>query len=378
MSTIARVQTYLAEYPVTGRFKFFAGASAGAPRQEVRATVVVKLTDDEGTIGWGQSVPSPRWSYETLETVASTIDVHLAPAIMGCDPFDVDRIHAKMNRAIAPSFSTGQPIAKAGIDLALFDLTGRRLGQSAAQRWGRQGRSDVELSWTLNPSTLDELESQVATAFARGYRHFNLKVAPDLAFDLDVCRKLRELAPDSFAWVDANGGYDLQQALAAAPRFADLGMAAFEQPLAANRLSGLAQLRRQRALPIVLDEPLVSKIDLEEFLALDLMDGVAIKVSRCGGLTEARRMIELALERGLLFFGSGLTDPDLSLAASVALFAAYDLERPAALNGPQFLSGTILREPLIGNGSRLAAPTGPGLGVDVDEQALQLLAARSH
>ncbi|MBW3596372.1 MAG: mandelate racemase, partial [Planctomycetes bacterium] len=90
----------------------------------------------------------------------------------------------------------------------------------------------------------------------------------------------------------------------------------------------------------------------------------------CGGLTEARRILQYIEDHGLLFFASGLTDPDLSLAASLALFGAFGLERPAALNAPQFLSGTILSTPLQIEGDQATVPTGPGLGVHVDPEKL--------
>ncbi|MGH7959765.1 MAG: mandelate racemase/muconate lactonizing enzyme family protein, partial [Opitutaceae bacterium] len=330
--------------------------------------VLVKITDEAGRVGWGQSVPSPTWSYETLETVRTTIDQHLAPALAGLDAFDTEAVWRVMNRVIAPSFSTGQPICKAGIDLALFDLTGRILGRSAAERWQRAGESHVTLSWTIDPRTRDEVGASIAQAHTRGFRHFNVKVGSDAAFDVEMCREIRRLAPDAFVWADANGGYDLDSALAVAPKLADLGLAALEQPLPANRLAGYQRLRQQRALPILMDEAIVSLSDLESFHQLDLLDGVAMKVSRCGGLTEARRMVEYLKQHGLQFFASGLTDPDLSLAASLLLFSSYGLEHPAALNGPQFLTGSILNVPLNIHGDQAEVPSGAGLGVEVNNE----------
>jgi muconate cycloisomerase len=106
---------------------------------------------------------------------------------------------------------------------------------------------------------------------------------------------------------------------------------------------------------------------------LGLLDGVAMKPARCGGLTEARRQIELLRDRGLMWLGSGLTDPDLSLAASLALYGAFGLEQPAALNGPQFLQGSLLRQPLEVENGEIRVPIGPGLGVEVDETRLEAL-----
>lgn len=367
-SRIISIETFLARYPIIGRFKFLP-AKAGV--QPTRDTVVIKITDDAGNVGWGQSVPSPTWSYETIETVQTTTERYLAPALIGLDPFDAETIWRKMNRAIAPSFSTGQPICKAGIDLALFDLTGRALGQTAGVRWSRSGLEQVTLSWTVDASDEAELETTVAEARQRGYRHFNVKVGANAAWDAQLCAKLRRLAPDAFVWVDANGGYDVATALDVAPKFADAGIAAFEQPLPANQLPGYRELRRQRALPILMDEAIVSLADLESFHQLELLDGVAMKIPRCGGLTEARRILEYLEQQGLLFFASGLTDPDLSLAATLLLYGAYGLKHPAALNGPQFLDGSFLRAPLTIQRDLAHVPAGVGLGVEVDESKLR-------
>jgi L-alanine-DL-glutamate epimerase-like enolase superfamily enzyme len=369
--TIERIEVFPLNYPTIGRFKFFEGPSG---RPVGRPAVAVKITASDGTCGWGQSVPVPRWSYETLETAYFTLTRYLAPELIGLDPFDDEAIASVLARTIAPSFSTGQPICKAGIDLALFDLTGRLLGQTASQRWNRRGRDRITLSWTLNPRTLDEAERMLEEGAARGYRHFNIKVAPDAAFDLELCRLVKRFAPDGFLWADANGGYDETTALAVIPRLAEAGAAVMEQPLPANKLTGYQRLKRQGALPIIMDEGVVSSGDLHEYLALDLLDGVAIKTARCGGLTEARRQVEILQERGLMFLGSGLTDPDCSLAASLLLYGAYDLQFPAALNGPQFLRSTILGTPLTPAGGELALPPGAGLGVEVDEAKLRELA----
>lgn len=361
---IAQIETFALTYPTIGRFKFFEGPK-GTPAG--RPSVLVKITADNGVVGWGQSVPVPKWSYETVESVVTTIERYLKPELVGMDALDITAVHAAMNSTIAPSFSTGQPICKAGIDLALFDLAGRLLKQTAAQRWNRPGRDRLTISWTLNPRSLDEVESLIEQGRARGYRHFNVKVAPDPKFDVELCRLVKRLVPDGFLWADANGGYDESTALAVAPKLAEAGVAVLEQPLPSNRLTGYRRMKRLGALPIIMDEGVVSSIELEEFIQLELLDGVAMKPARCGGLTDARRQIELVQDAGLMFLGSGLTDPDLSLAASLLLYGAYDLKYPAALNGPQFLNGSVLRRPWEVRGGELAVPQGVGLACEVDE-----------
>ena len=360
---IRRVEVFPVIYPVTGHFRFF-------PKPQ-RPAVFVKITTEDGVSGWGQSVPTHTWSYETPESVVSTLRDYLAPVMTGRDPFDIAGAHQAMNRTVAASFSTGMPIAKAGMDLALHDLAGRLANRPVSTWWGRKGRERVTLSWTLNPRTLDETGGLVDEGLRRGYRHFNIKVAPDPKFDVELARQVRRQAPDCFLWADANGGYDTATALAVAPKLAAAGVNVFEQPVAANRLSGFRELKRQGALPILMDEGVVSSVELVEFIKLGLLDGVAMKPARTAGLWDARRQMEILRDAGLMVLGSGLTDPDVSLAASLALYGAYDVAFPAALNGPQFLTGSFLRRPFRLEDGALAAPTGPGLGVEVDEELVR-------
>lgn len=368
---IERVQVFPVRYPTQGRFKFFEGPKGAPPG---RAAVLVKITGDDGTFGWGESVPISTWSYETLESATATLERYLAPELIGEEAFDFPRIHAVMNRVISPGLTTGMPIAKAGIDIALHDLYGRQRGLSLVQCWGRAARESIELSWTLNPATLDDLDASIETGLTRGYKNFNVKVAPDPAFDLELCKRVKSRVPGGFLWADANGGYDLETALSVAPKLADAGVDVLECPIPPNRFSGYRRLRRQGALPILMDEGVIAPQDLVEFIRLEMLDGVAMKPARCGGLFPARKQVEILLDSGMLFLGSGLADPDVSLAASLALYGAYNLSYPAALNGPQFLAHSVLAAPLEPDAGRLKIPTGPGLGIEIDEAKVKAIA----
>ncbi len=372
--TVDRIEIFPLRYPMTGYFKFFTGPHGSAGR----AAVVVKITASNGTVGWGQSVPIAKWSYETLETATLVLADYYTPVLLGRDPSDIPGAHAAMDRAVAPGFSTGMPISRAGIDIALHDLTGKLQGKSLAELWGRSSRSPLTLSWTVNVRRLDEIDTLVAKGRTRGYRHFNIKVAPDPDFDVALATEVRRLAPDAFLWADANGGYDPATALAVAPRLAAAGVDVLEAPLRPNRISGYQALKKQGALPILMDEGVVSAVDLDEFRRLGMLDGVAMKPARCGGLLSNRRQIELCIEHDLMWLGSGLTDPDISFAATLALYAAYGLQTPAALNGPQFLTAHILTEPIRVENGQAHVPDGPGLGIEVDEDRLHELVERSR
>ena len=147
-----------------------------------------------------------------------------------------------------------------------------------------------------------------------------------------------------------------------------------EAPIRPNRIAGYQALARQRALPILMDEGLLAPDELVEFIRLGMLDGVAMKPARCGGLLAARRQIEIVLDAGLMWLASGLTDPDVSLAATLALFSSYGQARPCALNGPQFLAHSVIDTPFTPKDGQLAPPAGPGLGVVVNESKLKAIA----
>ncbi len=363
---IDRVEVFPLCYPWAGFWKFFEGSPG-------HTAVLVKVTADNGAAGWGHSLPVPTWSYETQATVLAVLRHNYGPALVGRDPLDLEAASAVMDRALAPAFSTGMPLARAGLDMALHDLAGKVAGRSLAELWGRPRGGPITLGWTIAVRSLEEAEAEIEKAQGRGYRHFNVKIAPNARFDVELASLVRRRAPESFLWVDANGGYDAATALEVAPKLADAGVDVFEAPLRPNRISGYQALRRQGALPITMDEGLVSPVEVEEFIRLGMVDGITVKVSRAGGLLSARRQIELALDAGLFWLGSGLTDPDVALAASLALYGAYGLEKPAALNGPQFLTADVLARPLEIRGDVAHVPAGPGLGVEVDEAKVRAL-----
>ncbi len=365
--TVERMEIFPVRYPTVMPFRFFQGPVSGSGRP----ALFVKLTASDGTVGWGQSVPVPRWGGEPLESACFTLDLYLKPVVLGKNPFDIEEIHRAMDAEMPDGAYTALAITKAGVDLALHDLAGRIANKNVAAMWERPTGQAVELSWTVSPAEPDDAENWVALGRKAGYRHFNIKVAPDLEKDRRLCQAVRSLAPEGFLWADANCGYDEETALRAVVELAEDGAAVLEQPLRPHCITGYQRIRKAASLPIVMDEGLVSPEQLREYLTLGCCDGAAMKPARCGGLLSARQQVEMLREGGHLFLGSGLTDPDVSLAASLILYGAYGLDRPAALNGPQFLGLSMLKEPLLPVDGFLSAPDGPGLGVEVDEDAVR-------
>ena len=374
MSRIVQVEVGRFDYAVAGEFKFFAPGPDG---RVTRPSVLVRLTDADGHTGWGQAVPVPSWTYETVETVLTTLRHYLAPLMLGRDPADFDGLHAAMNTAIRPAFSTGQPLCKAALDLACHDLAGKQRNVPAWKLFGPpdRARSSLTLSWTVASPKPAVIEQQLAEGRARGYKNFNIKVGyPQSAgYDLDLARRVRAFAPDGFLWADANTGYTPEQALALAPKLRAAGVDVLESPLPPTQIRGYQALKKQGALPILMDEGIVGPEVATEFIALGLMDGMALKPARNAGLRPSVQIVNELRDRGLMILGSGLTDPDFSLAAAAQLYAWAGLTSPCALNGPQFLADSLTGQTLAPKHDVLTVPTAPGLGLTPDDRAAPCL-----
>ena len=374
MTKIVHMEIGRFDYAVAGEFKFF---KPGPDGRVTRPSVLVRLTDSEGNQGWGQSVPVPTWTYETVESVLTTLRHYLAEIVIGRDPADFAGLHVAMNTAIRPAFSVGQPLCKAALDLACHDLVGKQRGVPAWKLFGAPSttRESLTLSWTVASPKMEVVERQLTEGHARGYRNFNIKVgAPQTAaYDVDLARRVRAFAPDGFLWTDANTGYTADEALAIAPKLRDAGVDVLESPLAPTQIRGYQALKKLGALPVLMDEGILSPAESAEFIALGMLDGIAMKPARNAGLWPSVQIVNQLRERGLMVLGSGLTDPDLSLAAAAQLFAWSGLTKPCALNGPQFLADRLSGTALVPRGDVLTLPTTPGLGLALDERAEKCL-----
>lgn len=373
--TIAKVESFPVALPTLRSFAVSGGSVATVGKPSIR--VLVKVTGSDGTAGWGEATPIPSWTYETLESITSTIDGYLAPAAAGRQAWDLDGLTRAFDRAINRGFTIGAPLAKAAVDMAVWDLLGRGLGVPVTTLWGQRRRERIQLAWIVSTEGPGGAAASVEEGLSLGYQAFKVKIGlHGERADVETVARVRQACGDRFLWVDANQGYTLDAAIRQARRMADLEVAAFEQPLPANDIVGLRRLKEVSPVPIALDESLRHPSDLATFLRLDAVDVAIAKVQRSGGLTLSRRFCALADDAGIRLMGSGLTDSDLGLAAALHLFGAFGIDTPVDLNGRQFVESTYARgrTVVVENGvARL--PDGPGLGVDVDEAVVRRLSS---
>lgn len=373
MGRIARVEAFKVDLPVIKPFVFASGTAG--PAGGTAPVVFVKLADDEGNAGWGEARASPSWSYETPETILSTIDSYLGPALLGLAVSDRWGLHERMRSVIGLGPSTGQPLAKAALDVALHDLCARAAGQTLrAFLGGADERDEIELSYTLTAHDAASVRDDVGEGRAAGFRHFNFKVAVEPATDLAVAAAVREEAGDeSFVWADANQGLSLREARTVAAGLADAGTDVLEQPLPADALHLMPALRASTTLPLALDESTVSPADFFRAASSGVVDYLVVKVTRSGGLWPTSQQIAVAQAAGLGLLVSGLTDSMVTKLAACQIAAAVGFAGPAGLNGSQFMddSAVFPDKDEVESGGVVRLGSRPGIGIEPDEAELR-------
>lgn len=343
---------------------------------EGKRTALVRIADSDGNVGWGEASPSRRWSAETMESAVSSIRAYLAPALLGHDVFDLAGAHAKMNQELASGLDPGQPIAKSGIDIALHDLIGKRLGIRVQDWLGAKRVDRIPLARLVSAATPEEAARITEAGLAEGYQGFKVKVGHHKALDAEIVRAVVEASRGAYVWPDANQGYTLEEALRMARAFERCGITLFEQPVAMSDVYAMRKLLSACGLTVALDEAAMGLPYVIELIRRDAVEGLAIKVSKVGGLHYARQMCDLALNAGLTLIGSGLMDAPIGFAASVHLFAAYGITLPVDLNGPQFIAEDYLARPLPIENQVALVPHAPGLGIEIDVAKLERFALR--
>ena len=355
--------------PVRLPLKAVVTLSRGVSRtiEEGKQIILVKLTADDGTVGWGEAGPSRRWSAETTHSCYTTIKHYLAPVVVGRDPFDIGGLHEAMNTELAPGLDPGQPIAKAAIDMAVHDLICKNLGITLLSWIGAKRRDRVELAYLVSAPDPEATAKVVQEGLDQGFRSFKLKVGHDPDDDVENLKAAMETAPGCIVWPDANQGYSLDQARRASRAFEALGVELFEQPIPMTDVYGMKKLLTATTMNIALDEAAMGLPYVIEMIRRETVEGLVIKVNKMGGIHYGRQLCDMALNGVFRLIGSGLMDAPIGFAASVHLFAAYGIDFPVDLNGPQHIAEDYTKTPLPREGQHALVPTAPGLGVDVDE-----------
>ncbi|WP_353651251.1 mandelate racemase/muconate lactonizing enzyme family protein [Nakamurella sp. A5-74] len=339
------------------------------PRRGQFATLV-KVHADDGTVGIGEcyGLPSP-------QVTATIVAEVLTPLLLDQDVLATTAVWERMYQGQAAGGHTrGFYLeAMAGVDIALWDLKGKLLGEPVHRLLGGPVRERIPCY--ASPVALHE-DPDVTAEQARGYvsdgfRAIKVKIGRGAREDGRHLRAVRAaVGEDIEILVDANCAYTLDAATAVGRVLRENGISWFEEPLPVDDLAGLAELRRRTGLSMVNGETNFTRFDLRECLAHNAIDVYMPNIARCGGFTEAQRIVALASAHHVDIAPHGVGS-GVSLAAALQLCAATPNLRTYEYNRlPNALREALLVNPPTFADGQLHVPTGPGLGIELDENVV--------
>jgi muconate cycloisomerase len=354
---------------VAYRDTFVIGRGLVASSGQAGQYVYVRVETADGRVGWGETIALPAWSYETIESITSTVRAHLAPIVTGRSPFDQAWFQSRFDDVLTPAVSQGFPFAKSAVNIATMDLAAQIAGVPLHRLLGGKVRDKVDLTFALS---IDSPEAMAAAA--REYpsiRCYKVKVAGEPELDARRVQAVAGARPDAAIWIDANQSYRPIHLESFLRRIEGIPQVrCLEQPVKSVDALGMRRARRHAALPLAIDEGCFSSHDVARLARMEACDLVVLKVAKSAGLQPCLRSAAVAEANGLGLLGSGLTEAGIGFAASVHMYSTIDLLLPPELNGPKFIKDLMVSG-LEVQGSTVTVPDQPGLGVKVNEDAIR-------
>jgi o-succinylbenzoate synthase len=332
--------------------------------EDVREVIVVRAETADG-FGWGEVVTqsAPLYSSEYTSGAWDVLTRFLAPALLARTRVAPDEVAPRL----APF--VGHRMAKAGLELAVIDAALRAEGRSFAEYLGAtrdRVPSGVSVGLQRDPAALVDA---VAGYLDEGYVRIKIKIKPGR--DLAETAAVREAYPRVPLQVDANSAYTLADADLLAG-LDDYDLLLVEQPLQEDDLVDHAALAQRLRTPVCLDESIVSRKAAADALALGAASIVNIKAGRVGGYLEALAIADLCREAGVPVWCGGMLETGIGRAANAALAAVEGFSLPGDVSAAsRFYRRDIVTEPAVLDDGHVRVPTGPGLGVQIDDDALE-------
>ncbi|QZP38849.1 dipeptide epimerase [Halobaculum magnesiiphilum] len=276
--------------------------------------VIVWIEDEGGMVGVGAAAPSSHYG-ETADTVVAVLPDLLAEVETVGDPHALAEIEERMEAVVADN-----PAARCGVSIALHDLAAKRLGVPLYRLWGLNPADAPTSSYTIGIDDTDVMREKTAAAVESGYSTLKLKLGTDR--DREVVEAVREEAPEATLRVDANEAWTPRETARKSEWLADLGVEFIEQPIPAENPAGLKDASERSVLPIAADESCVTLADIPRIA--DRCDIANLKLMKCGGLLEAKRMVHAARAHGLDVMLGCMVESNAAIAAGCHLGPLLD------------------------------------------------------
>lgn len=329
--------------------------------------LLVRIEAADGRVGWGEAASAPTMTGDTLGGLVAAVRDHLAPMLIGQDAFTHPALAAAMRRALM-----GNTGAHSAVEMALLDLTGRAQDRRLIDIVAGQRRGIVRPMWLLGNATADEDIAEARAKEREGFAFFKLKIGvKPLATEIAAAHAVREALGNKMPLcADANGGLTLADAKRYIERTRTAKLAFVEQPLPHDDLAGLKALAKLRT-PIGIDEGIHSLADIDAHARAGAA-GVSLKLIKLGGLTAAYEAAKLCRRLRLkINVAAKIAESSVASAAAVHLACAVPNVDWGVSLTHFYLAEDIVRQPLAIRDGAVALPQGAGLGVEVDEAAVE-------
>ncbi len=333
--------------------------------------VIVRIHTDAGLVGLGEATVAPRWSGETSRGCIGVIEELIGPALVGQDPLSITALRSRMDRELKLN-----PFTKAGVEMALWDLTGKAAGVPVYQLLGGKVRDSIPIKMVVgafDPHAACKLAEQF---LGWGVRCLKVKVGLDARQDVARVRAVRQLAgPNVPIGIDANGGWSVATARRALRQLRDCDLLFAEQPMAPGDPEALARLRRDVDVPIMADESIFTLADAWQLARHHSADVLAVYPGKHGGIAGTVEVAQVSRAAGMVCAVGSNLELGIGTAAMLQVAAALpgiDSETyPADAIGPLYHEADLLTQPLSLGPAAARVPDGPGLGVELDEEQLR-------
>ena len=330
-------------------------------------SIIVKLTTACGLVGWGESVPDDHVTGETLEGTYAVLKHRLAPKLIGQNPMEFEKIHELMDHLVKSA-----PAAKAAIDIACFDVTGKKLDVPVYQLIGGRYHDKFPITHVLSIGEPQKMAEQAAEKVAQGYRSFKMKVGRDVASDVARIQAVRARVGEDIAIrVDVNQGWkNSSNTLQALSQLQSAGLDWLEQPVVADDIDAMVEIKSKTTVPVMIDEGLCGVRDMREIIAKRAADKVNIKLMKCGGIYRAMQLAAMAEMAGMECQIGSMLESSIGSAAGFHVAFSKKVITSVELTGPLKFSKDIGNLNASYHIPFIELGTGAGLGVEVDETIL--------
>lgn len=328
--------------------------------------VLVKIHTDEGIIGLAEAPPRPHVYGETQKSICTAIEEKMAPNLIGMNPFDLERIHHKMERV------KYNMTVKGAIDVALHDIIGKIVGIPIYRLLGGWNPEKVALSWMMGIMETGDMAREAKEFYSRGFKAFKIKAGFDPQRDIENFRAIREaVGDDAILYIDANQGYSPFDAIRAINSMKELGLAYAEEPVLVSAGKMRLKVAESISVPIAGDESCFTPAMVAREISEGAIGLVVVKIARTG-YYNSRKIIALCEQAGIPCVVGSQGDAGLGTVAAVHFAKAFmNINYPIENSYFLRLEDDLLEEPLKIENGFIEISEGPGLGVEIDEEKLE-------